>query len=982
MINQPQYPTPAVRPAANPQFAQQPLPMLPDYTGLKQKEYMLSGALGCSNDFIKDAMRKGKLMYKMYNRDEVSKVCYSQDGNGKIIPMCIIVINSVTVVNPEENGTFEAIAVDYVSGDFKGSTIIPYNDFVNKHLLPYFKEIVKYSVCKDKDLCELLFAFIHRTPKKLAVTLPKRTGWYMGYDPSNPSGLHFIQSRFFPPVFSEYLSDGIKNRQLILTNRNPDQINADLVALLPKHWKFKFVWVMHIASLLLTLFSWAGIEPTQMLVLTSSDNVLTNLLISLIKTNRYNSLSTMSLNASRKEIKRLLDETNDGVALFRDSQPFDEEKNTINAIRYIKDDLLHTDGIEDYAKHLTVLISAWPSQTIEDDEMLLLSFDDVTISDDEPVRIQKIVGEFDYAFISYIMQHPHYVKDSIMRYINDLQWSKSRSDDKNRANMFVLFSVTERLLREHWGLSLFSEGELYQYLCLFDSNEAYGDRSQVIVKEFISVSNELIRDGTLKLVDRKHSSVLENVTNTLVVMDNTLAFAPETMEKIILPRMTTVKRRKALIKALEDCSCLYGTLRKKQPITRKNENGDPFIYRPYGIDRSIFADDVIQRMEGLSMGEYFCDKDEVPFSDFLPLVINNDRIAGKRMKFSGRENNIVFVTGMSGYGKSYTLAQLVAYLAEMRHRVIIFDSSNSFNDQDLQFFLPFEFIQEHITIHDLRNQKIPVNLLAYDDTLSRAENVDEIANILFAPVEFSSPTQFNVLKTTLLNSQNEESQLNLKNLQAQELVDVLRSNGRTKLLEWLEANLMEISEYGMENQRWEELFEQSQRVVIIRTGVKHGKRGNPIFDMLLAKLYNHQMNHPDEPLDIVIDELGDQNTTAESPIRSIVTKARKANTAFIGATQNYLPDGTSIGETMCQAKTQIFLKPSPKSENAVADTLRYGKKKKSHFDAMKTLDVIVKSDFYSKEQGMNTPSIVSGKICSYEKWQSFLSGNDTSNPNE
>lgn len=387
-------------------------------------------------------------------------------------------------------------------------------------------------------------------------------------------------------------------------------------------------------------------------------------------------------------------------------------------------------------------------------------------------------------------------------------------------------------------------------------------------------------------------------------------------------------------------------------------------------------------MDGLSLGEYFCDKDEVPSSDFLPLIINNEHIAGKRMKFSGRENNIVFVTGMSGYGKSYTLAQLVAYLAEMRHRVIIFDSSSSFNDQDLQFFLPFEFIQEHITIHDLRNQKIPVNLLAYDATLSRAENVDQIANILFAPVEFSSPTQFNALKTTLLSSKNEECELNLEDLQAQEIIKVLRATGRTKLLEWLEANLMEISEYGMENQGWEELFEQSQRVVIIKTGVKHGKRGNPIFDMLLAKLYNYQMNHPDEPLDIVIDELGDQNTTAESPIRSIVTKARKANTAFIGATQNYLPDETSIGETMCQAKTLIFLKPSPKSENAVADTLRYGKKKKSHFDAMKAFDVIVKSDFYSKEQGINTPSIVSGKICSYEKWQSFLSGNDTNNSNE
>ena len=126
--------------------------------------------------------------------------------------------------------------------------------------------------------------------------------------------------------------------------------------------------------------------------------------------------------------------------------------------------------------------------------------------------------------------------------------------------------------------------------------------------------------------------------------------------------------------------------------------------------------------------------------------------------------------------------------------------------------------------------------------------------------------------------------------------------------------------------------------------------------------------------------MNSQNTRINSPLRSIVTNCRKAHTAFVGATQEYRKKST-INETMSQAKTRIFLKPSPTSEDDVAAELRYGKKKRAYFDGMDVGDAIVKGDFYSTERERNCPEILCGKICTYEEWLPFIkkSEDDTNN---
>ena len=60
-----------------------------------------------------------------------------------------------------------------------------------------------------------------------------------------------------------------------------------------------------------------------------------------------------------------------------------------------------------------------------------------------------------------------------------------------------------------------------------------------------------------------------------------------------------------------------------------------------------------------------------------------------------------------------------------------------------------------------------------------------------------------------------------------------------------------------------------------------------MLDILAASLFSWQMLHDSKFLTIAVDELKDQNLASNSPLRSIITDARKFHTAFVSATQDY-----------------------------------------------------------------------------------------------
>ena len=94
-------------------------------------------------------------------------------------------------------------------------------------------------------------------------------------------------------------------------------------------------------------------------------------------------------------------------------------------------------------------------------------------------------------------------------------------------------------------------------------------------------------------------------------------------------------------------------------------------------------------------------------------------------------------------------------------------------------------------------------------------------------------------------------------------------------------------------------------------------------------------------------------------------EGRKYGITFIGTTQDFYPSNTELGKIMGKADTQIILRPTPNSANAVAANLRFKKGDAARFDTMQRGDAIIKGFFFSKREKRNVPCTLSGRLVSF-----------------
>ena len=212
-----------------------------------------------------------------------------------------------------------------------------------------------------------------------------------------------------------------------------------------------------------------------------------------------------------------------------------------------------------------------------------------------------------------------------------------------------------------------------------------------------------------------------------------------------------------------------------------------------------------------------------------------------------------------------------------------------------------------------------------------------------------------------------------------DILAMLQEDGATyeSLRGRLEPLLEDIDALSMAAQSWGEVFQQNTgKIIVIHTASGSAEHGDQLIDMMLASLFNYQKENHGVPLDIFIDELQNQNLSTDSPIYQILKEGRKDGIAFVGATQDFYPSNTELGKIMGKADTQIILRPTPNSANAVAANLRFKKGDAARFDTMQRGDAIIKTCFYSKAEKRNIPATLSGRLVSFIENDADASQND------
>lgn len=425
--------------------------------------------------------------------------------------------------------------------------------------------------------------------------------------------------------------------------------------------------------------------------------------------------------------------------------------------------------------------------------------------------------------------------------------------------------------------------------------------------------------------------------------------------------------RNSLLIALRQSNLLQATDGHTKPIQVYDINGKSQRLYWYCMDASILDADVLHRLHNIDSEQFWLAPDEVPERDFVPLLRDESgRVAGRIIRQQDAENSHTYVTGQSGAGKTYADCQLMAKMLSLGHHVIVLDNSDSTTYEAMCRNLSKKYVDENVAFIDIDADGIPVDLFRIDRNAAKPTQKKVLRGILTAGVGELSAPQRNRLSSVL------SDMLDLidksEPIRPCDILAMLQEDGATyeSMRGRLEPLLEDIDALSMTAQSWGDVFQQNTgKIIVIRTASGSAEHGDQLIDMMLASLFNYQKENHGVPLDIFIDELQNQNLSTDSPIYQILKEGRKDGIAFVGATQDFYPSNTELGKIMGKADTQIILRPTPNSANAVAANLRFKKGDAARFDTMQRGDAIIKTCFYSKAEKRNIPATLSGRLVSF-----------------
>lgn len=868
-------------------------------------------------------------------------------------------------MNNSSDGGLRFVILQYMTNGKTHTALIPKDDYIKDSFHKYLKEIFRYPGCTKGKFNALVAFLLQSVPTQDIMIFP-----HQGWNETETGDLVFAADPQYLYIPRSLISPSVKRRKLSPLDHSPQEIIQNWLDIYGKNPSLRFIGGCRVGSLFQHFLRQAGLHVHQSLIAEPSEELTEEQLRQMLATNDIENFPVPTLSSGEDKILAEQDMTFDGVALYTDDCFADEEDKMRSGIKTIikrvKEDAVNGDK----GNGLTAIISknaAYAATRLASDNVIVINTDGIEV-EASPERIKAVTSEMDALIISTISSHTAEITSLINNAIPGLRKDLSEKAQGDSLETMVMLFIVELFCRQFLGFSIFNEES---FNCLLQTVDCKSDRvldsCSAVERDFSAVFSEMCRSKAISPVI-KHRNMTFDCDGKTFIVDGERIFIPAEIVEAVLAQMTATRSLDNLMKALRQTKALDCTDGNTHPVELHDSNGAHQRLYMYDISADILDADVLYRIRNIESETFLLSEDEVPQRDFLPLLNDgNGHVAGKQIRYNDAENNHFYITGQSGWGKTYLLSQLVGKCFTLGHRVVIFENSDSFTYEALCGNLSKRFVDENFSFHNLDKDGIPIDLFKIDRSASLPSKKKLLLGILQAAVGELRPPQSNMLRMILsdvISELGEGERITCESIisRLSEASEENKNQTCESLLNRFTPLFEDIEECGMAGASWGEFLKRSNKIVVIHTDSDYTEFGNQLIDMMLVTLYNHQHDNPQVALDVFIDEIQNQNFSKTSPIRKVMKEGRKKHMSFIGATQDYYPSNTDLGSVMGKAGTQIFLRPTPNSENIVAAELRFKKADMLRFDSMERGDIIVKGSLFSKDCRRNISVTLSGHV--------------------
>lgn len=935
---------------------------------------------------------------------------YIRIVNGRIkevIPVTSMHINSVSIIN-YNNGYFDFILVEYSTNtehtDPKNK-IITHKNYSPKRITndltgtPYISEAGEKI--KGAFLYHLVSGYVRTSTSRKILYIGKNQGWWI--TPENK--YRFNPGQNFRNKILENLPSAVQRRENPIQSTSQSQdITEELQRLFEDKLPFQVSILFRMGSMFSTFFTHFGVISDQLLVVHPNKNISIQLACALFKNTRYDNLNAAPLGPNIKPLKYDLQYTNDGVVISIDSFSADQYSKIEKGIDCLLNDINGATEENTSVNRIPVIISSFADLHIPQNMRCVLEFDDFKTEYDA-IRYKNLLRKLD---ASLVLKAENDFENFIKTFFQHLKDVKNRIPSnmpKSKVNTFIrlltMIRTYNALFSPFFPVSL--EKTIEEWLCTQEQDTK--SINDIICAEFSKILNNKIDNGYFKLVMKEDVTPFDKDNHTLIVDKLERRIYIETAESFSIVRneMESISDTDSLTTALNSEGYLHTNVHnsKCHRLHIIDSKGNIHSLYSHGIKFNLISPQNKQRFDLIDKEMNLFKYDEIPSENFLPLIKTIDgRFAGKMLVYEAEESNHYFGSGRTGSGKSWALSQLIPMLFMLGHTVVVFDVSGTYTREKLYKMLPREVVDIlfHFINVGVKNgqDKIPVNLGSLKSCNSLPDKKKTIFSVIRAATGHLDKGAERVLIQMLsayLIDKNETVDLNdlcssfnfngLTGNNTAEMVDSVLDdinetedfnnfcpsfnfNGSTgsNIADLVGSVLDDINEIGFEDRTWDELFEKYNRTIVINLGNEVGDSTHQLLDMLVASLFNWQMFHDSKFLSIFIDELKDQDFTKGAPLNTIIGQGRKFHTALLGATQDYFNQGSSYLDVMKQSNTKSFGRPG-KSGDRIAQVLGYRNAIDAGFNTAKAGDVIIESDYYNKELGINEAATIKGRVVDF-----------------
>ena len=843
--------------------------------------------------------------------------------------------------------------IQYVASGITRCGWVPSADNCGTKYHKYLPGICKLPAASYAELDEVIGWMIEVCPNRHKLTLYDRQGFF-----SLPNGvLAFAQPLAIEGLPPKLVPESLQKRRQYQMNpmqNDADQIVEQFCQLCSHSFAMQLVGLYLASSLFLLFFPEEITRDLAFLNFVVQDKTAEDKLTAMLCTNDLSRDAVPELGIGTKKLEAELNQVYDGVAVAIDHCYADDEAAVHEGTKAI------LNARRSGRKLIATISDKIGCVTNQLDEGCCISVpvgSDFCADDLRTIRMVSL--KMEAVLIALILQKPSEIKSEINRSLSSL---KAPEDlPVSAVNTIKLLTTVEGICHGFPHYDIPSTNEFVDLLNgLFKSTDLCRTSDTLIRDEFASILSQKIRSSSFPTIQKKNRLVLDVGKKPVIVYGERLYITQELFSEI-LSEMQTARNRRNLVNVLKRGDVLSATDGNTHPIDAYDVAGKRIRLYCYDISAYILDADVSELLENPDAGRFFFKPEQFPDKDFLLLISRTDgRIAGRQIRYREATNNSIAVWGQSGYGKTYLMTQLIMRTAMLGHQVVVFDSSDSFSLEALCHTLPRDFIDAHIMVYDLDSSEIPVDVFRIDRSKSQESQESMLFGLIFAGLKDLSSPQSNLLRSAVegvLAVLNPDEPIRPEDICA--MLDE-KSPAYRGLTSRLERLFHIIDRKGMAERTWKEFF--TKDITIIRIDPSFTERGNALFDVLMASLYNAQCEDSETALTVCVDEVQQQNLAKGSAIHKILTEGRKKHMAFYGATQDYYPRNTDLGAAMGKADTQIFLKPTLGSTELVARELRLNKAEREKLDSLMRGECFIKGSLYNPDTGRNESAIIRGNI--------------------